>query len=224
MSESTPEMRYDRLWKAIDRGLERNRTTINVREAVKVAYGKDISIFAAGGESTTTTTTTADATTTDVKSSQQDAAINLLASLLEGVLDGANDAIREEIQSLFKTNKVEEQLTLLDEIIHEFDLELKATRDAELLDKVSAQEEVKRAKIPDGISVSDLLTVHAYKCRSRIHQDLVQELNTLEEENEVLVKELEQMKDDIRMRIQKLEDQAKSLETLADQCSLHGAL
>jgi hypothetical protein len=205
--------RYDRLWAAINRGLEENRNTINLREAITVAYGKDIHIF-----------TGADGETSSHSGVNKDAAVDMLASLLEGVLERADESIRSEIKKILQTEKVQEQLDRLDMILHEFNMEMQAAKDAEIRDKVTAQDEAKRAKLPEGVSVSDLLTLQVYKSRSRHHQDLIDELRRIEEENSGLEKQIQLKRDEIRLQLDKIEEHGKILESAADEFSLHGAL
>mmetsp|Transcript_7103 Transcript_7103/g.13956 ORF Transcript_7103/g.13956 Transcript_7103/m.13956 type:complete len:233 (-) Transcript_7103:413-1111(-) len=208
---SEPESRrYRFLSRCIDKALTESRSKLDARSAVKECYGDDCAIFADEDSTTTSSSGTA-------RSGEE-----VLAELVDNVIENANDRLRSELEAVLGEGDVQVRLRLLDSIIDRYS---KRDRDAKLVeetDRNSARAAADMATLPPGVTPQDVLTYHAHHIKVQERDALLDELAMVEADNDSLRKQIDRGTELIRQTVKDVEDKGKIMERTADVGTFSG--
>lgn len=190
---------FARLVKTINTSLRESQNSIDTHAAVEKCYGDDASIFG-----------------------EKESATDMLANLITGTIEHVNERIKEEIKDILRNEKVDSKLLVLDMVTNEQRRLQWTQKEAEDEDRRSVQEALKRSKLPDGITVDNLLDFQAYTIKTQARDDILGKIGNRERENQALRDQIEEEKRKIRERIESMDGNAEVLDKTANMCSFHG--
>ena len=197
--------RYRFLSRCIDKALTESRSKLDARSAVKECYGDDCAIFA--DEDTTTT----------ARSGEE-----VLAELVDNVIENANDRLRSEFEAVLGAGDVQAKLRLLDSIIDRYSKRDHDAKLAEETDRNSARAAADMATLPHGVTPQDVLTYHAHHIKVQERDALLDELASVEADNDALRKRIDRGTELIRQTVKDVEDKGKIMERTADVGTFSG--
>mmetsp|Transcript_8289 Transcript_8289/g.10507 ORF Transcript_8289/g.10507 Transcript_8289/m.10507 type:complete len:204 (+) Transcript_8289:82-693(+) len=200
--------RHKQLVKVIENGLIESSKCIDTHSAVQECYGDDISMFA------------------DSNSSSENDGTEMLANLIQGVLEKINDEMmKNQIHDILKREDVETKLSVLDKVIGEFVDRQRLLKEEEERDKKTAEDAMKSVQVlPHGVEVSDIMKFQAYKVKMKIRDKLAAELETAERRQEELQSQMEKEREDVNAMVKKINDETLDpLERAGEICSVNFA-
>jgi len=190
---------FNKLLKTVNRSLLECKNSIDTRAAVEECYGNDTAIFG-----------------------DKNSATDMLANLIDGSIERINDLVKTDIDDIFRKEKVEFKLYVLDKVIEEYWHRDQMQKNAEEDDRKSVQDALQRSKLPDGVTVDELLEFQAYKIKLQARDDLQAKIDNVEKENQKLVEEIEEVTSKFQERVIPIDEKAKTLGITANLCSFNG--
>lgn len=211
--------RYNQLVKIITNSLSQSSKHIDKRLAVQKCYGEDISMFATGEDGTV-----------DNGHNSNDDGIDMLANLINDILEKINDAFLQNennesgLRQILSKEKVQLRLDILDQVIEEFISKQKFKEEKEQNDIKSAKDAIKNTNfLPPGIEMRHIMTYQSYRMKLELRKDLLAEVEKAEKEKELLLKNIETEKRDIMSFVTETEKEiVDPLNKNADICSFNG--
>lgn len=194
--------RYRFLSRCIDKALTESRSKLDARSAVRECYGDDCAIF--------------DEEDISGSGSGTRSGEEVLAELVDNILESANDRLRSEIDDILLTGDVRAKLHLLDSLLDQYAKRDRDAKDAEEADRNSALAAAELAKLPGGIGPEDVLTYHAHQIKVQERDALSAELASVEADNDALRKQIDRGTELIRQSVQDVEAKGKIMERAAD--------
>ena len=194
-----PSKRHKKLIQVIEKGLSESKKSIDTHDAVIKCYGEDTSIFAGGGT--------------------EESAKTMLANLIEGVIDNANERLQDDIENIFVTEKIATKLRALDNAVDHQDKVLELKKETDEIDRRTAQEALNSAKLPDSVTIPDVVRFHIYNAKKGFKDKLLKELQDVEAETKTILDKVEIESKQLQERISKIEEKEKILEQAADMCT-----
>lgn len=194
-----PSKRHKKLIQVIEKGLSESKKSIDSHDAVIKCYGEDTSIFAGGGT--------------------EESAKTMLANLIEGVIDNSNERLQDDIENIFATEKIAIKLRALDSAVDQQDTELELKRETDENDRQTAREALDSAKLPDNVTIPDVLRFHIYNVKKDLKDKLLKELQHVEAETEIILDQKEAESKQLQERISKIKEKENILEQAADMCT-----
>lgn len=202
--ETESSRRYRFLSRCIDKALTESRSKLDARAAVRECYGDDCAIFADED--------TSGAGTSGGRSGGEE----VLAELVDNVIENANDRLRSEIEGILRTGDVGAKLRLLDTLLDQYAKRDREAKVAEETDKNSALAAAEMATLPSGIGPEDVLTYHAHQIKVQERDALLAELASVEADNGALRKQIDRGKALIGQTVKDMEDKGRIMEKTAD--------
>jgi hypothetical protein len=200
MTSTEKQSRYEKLLELTSKSLQKSHDSIDKKVAIEECYGKDASIF---GDS-------------------KEAGTKVLEQLLEQTLEEIDSDVKAVIQEAIKEHDVKSKLDLLDSVINDFRRVQRKKQEQEDADKDSAQEAVMKTKLPNGVSLAQVLQYRAYLARTKYRDDLVSQIETEMEKSKTLQENIKKEKELANDDIGNLNDYANNLGRAADMCSFNG--
>ena len=183
----------------IHKGLEKSHAAIDSSAMIEECYGEDAAIFA------------------DSKAEGN----KILVGLLEAALDKIDESVKEEVENVIR-QEAESKLNHLDKAIELINKKEESAREAEEADRQSAQDAVRLSRIPDGISIDDIMAYQAYLIKKETRDVLLAQVDAAKGTYHDLSKKVEERRDVVNEKIKGLEDRNQSLGKAADLSSFHG--
>jgi len=193
------QSKFKKFVNVIDAGLQKSHEAIDTIAIIEECYGEDAAIFA------------------DSKAEGN----NLLVGLLDAALDKIDEDVKKVGDALAQ-EEAESKLNNLDEAIAQINRKEETAKEAEEYDRQSAQDALRMSKIPDGISIYDIMAYQAYLIKKEARDALIAQVDAAREAKDELAKQVEERKDLVKARIQGLDERNKTLDKAADVCSFSG--
>jgi hypothetical protein len=194
-----PPSKYSKLLNIISKAIHKSHGAISTPTVIEQCYGEDAAIFETEG----------------------DGDENLLVGLLDAALEKINEELVEKIECIVK-EKAEKKLNNLDAAIaHVNDLEQKA-KEKEEHDRQSAQDAIRMSKIPQGISLEDIMLYQAYLIQKKARDELLENVKSAQEECEELKRKMVENKESVSEAMKKLDERGEIVSKAADICSFSG--
>jgi hypothetical protein len=200
MTDAEKQSRYEKLLELTTKSLQKSHDSIDKAVAIEECYGADASIF---GET-------------------KEAGKIVLEQLLEQTLEEIDSEIKAVIQEAIREHDVKSQLDLLDSVIDDFRRVQREKKEQEEADKDSAQDAIKKSKLPHGVSLVQVLQYRAYLARTKYKDELVSQIETELERNRNLQEQIEREKKLEKDDIGTLNDYGNDIGRAADICSFNG--
>lgn len=200
MTGTEKQSRYEKLLELTSKSLQKSHDSIDKKVAIEEFYGKDASIF---GDS-------------------KEAGTKVLEQLLEQTLEEIDFDVKAVIQEAINKHDVKSKLDLLDSVIDDFRRVQREKQEQEDADKDSAQEAVMKTKLPNGVSLPQVLQYRAYLSRTKYRDDLLSQIETEMEKSKSLQENIKKEKELANDDIGNLNDYANNLGRAADMCSFNG--
>jgi hypothetical protein len=213
---------YDQLIKVIEKSLYQSSDCVDTRTAVKQCYGDDISMFSTASATNTDNATNA---TNATNNAQDDDGIEMLASLINNILEKINDAfLQNELNQILDKEKVKLKLDTLDQVVEEFISNQRRKDEQERLDIQSARDAIRNTQfLPQGMDMSHVMLYQSYRMKMKIRDELLAELENVEKESNALLGAVEREKQEIKNVVTENEnDVVVPLNRNADVCSFNG--
>jgi len=196
MTPTTECKRFQRLVATIDKSLSESRKAFDTISAVKECYGDDASLFENAGTE------------------------NMLGEVMDGMVEGVNERVKEEMMKVFATKNVEEKLRKVENIIIAFDNLEAQEKKQEANDRQSARNALHSTKLPDGVSPSDIVSYHAHTTMKEEQNKLLAEISEIEGEIQQMEEQLEKGNSAIEKQMKNINEVGTELERTADVCSM----
>mmetsp|Transcript_41 Transcript_41/g.55 ORF Transcript_41/g.55 Transcript_41/m.55 type:complete len:216 (-) Transcript_41:323-970(-) len=195
--------RFKRLGSVLEKALLESAKNIDSHTLVSECYGEDANIFVNDGDS-------------DGHSN----ATNILATLIDGVIDRTNEIMRDEVEKITKAERLDLKLNILDHVIDDHERMDRQRKESEEEDRRSARIAVEESKLPDGITVSDALRFQEHLLLLENKENLEVLLARFKNENNKLEKELIEEKKTVEAQISRLKVKDDFLLNVADLFSM----
>jgi uncharacterized phage infection (PIP) family protein YhgE len=184
----------------ISKAIRKSHEAISIPEIIQQCYGEDASIFETEGD-------------------END---NLLVGLLDAALDKIDQELIGHVKSVIREQGAEKKLNCLDEAISKVEeMEIKA-QEVEEYDRQSAQDAIRLSRIPEGISIEDVMLFQAYLIHKDAREDLKKSVAKYKEECDDLEEKINQQRNLVNERIEALDERHSKMSNAADLCSFNG--
>lgn len=200
MSGTEKQSRYEKLLELTSKSIKKSHDSIDKKVAIEECYGTDASIF---GDS-------------------KEAGTKVLEQLLEQTLEEIDSDVKAVIQEAIRKHDVKSQLDLLDSVLEDFRRVQREKQEQEDTDKDSAQDAITKSKLPNGVSLAQVLQYRAYLARTKYRDDLVSQIEMESKKNEDLQEKINQEKELANDDTSNLNNYANDLGRAADICSFNG--
>lgn len=184
-------IRFQKLLQVIDKALSESRKSFDTAAAIQECFGDDASIFGA----------------------------TTLAKLLDSLVERVNDAAKQRILQTLEKEGVEAKLKHVEDVICAIEKVREQQNQSETLDRQSATNAMKKAKLPDGMHPDDIVSHRAYTIMKEERDGLAQEIAAMEEESKLMQQQIEEAERKIKQGLEKVEETGAKLEQTADACS-----
>jgi hypothetical protein len=202
-SGATPSMvsRNSKFHDIISKAIRKSHEAISIPEIIQQCYGEDASIFETEGD-------------------END---NLLVGLLDAALDKIDQELMGHVESVIGAQGADEKLNCLDEAISKVEeMEVKA-QEMEEYDRQSAQDAIRLSRIPEGISIEDVMLYQAYLIHKDAREELKKSVVKYKEECQELEEKVNQERILVKERLEALDERNSKMSSAADLCSYNGA-
>lgn len=179
--------------------VQKSHGSIDTLAVIEECYGEDAAIFA---------------------DSKEEGKI-LLAGLLDAALQKIDGDVKEEADRLVQ-EEASSKLNHLDEAVAFVNRKEQMAKEAEEFDRQSAQDAMRMSKLPDGITINDIMSYQAYLIKKEARDSLVSQIKSAKESCDALTEKLDKRKEVVQTKIKKLEDISNDLGKAADSCSFNG--
>ena len=183
----------------VHKSLSKGHDAIDTLAIIDECYGEDAAIFA------------------DSKEVGQ----QLLAGLLDAALQKIDESVKEDAVKLIK-EEAETVLNHLDQAVGEINRREQVLKEAEDHDRQSALDARRMSKLPDGVSIRDVIAYQAYLIKKETENSLIAQLEKAKEECEALEKSVDEKKAAVHSKIKDIEMVHQNLGEAADACSFGG--
>jgi len=205
-ANKTPSIsRQTKFLDIVSKAIRKSHEAISIPEIIQQCYGEDASIFE--------TTTEGDG------DGEND---NLLVGLLDAALDKIDQELMQYVEYVVGEQGVDTKLNCLDEANSKVEeMEIKA-QEVEEYDRQSAQDAIRLSRIPDGISIEDVMLYQAYLIYKDAKEELQNSVTKYKEECQELEQQVSQQHKLVKERIEALDERNTKISNAADLCSFNG--
>lgn len=191
--------KYTKFVSILNKAIEKSHSVISTADIIEQCYGEDATMFETDDQEN--------------------------GNMLVGLLNDALDRIDEEIMQKMKTlaqDQAKGKLNCFDQAIAHVDKEEENALHEEELDHQSAQDAIREAKLPEGVTIEDVLQYQAYLIQQAARDELMQKIQRNSEECEEMKKQLEEKKKSLSTQIETLDTKNQNLNDAADLCTFNG--
>jgi len=219
-SNEEPSRRIKQFLKVLDKALEESRNAINTQVAVEECYGEDAAIFAGvSGDDTISFDKPGDKKR--LREEEEKDAKNMLADLMDGMMDRVNEQIKREVQTLIRKENLNEKFAKIEKISHILQKKDKKRKvEEEDARKNTSGALNKLLKLPEGCSPMHLINFHAYRVKLEQKEALIAEIQSIEAETEAIQSQINEAKEAIYNGVQDIGNMGDAISNAADICSL----
>jgi len=192
--------RHAKFLDVVSKAIRKSHEAISIATIIEQCYGEDAAIFETEGEEHE----------------------NLLVGLLDAALEKIDQELLRHIEHVVKEYGVDKKLICLDTVIAKVEDMEKKAQEAEEHDRQSTQDAIRMSKIPDGISIDDVMLYQAYLIHKSARDELRESLAKAKTECEEIRGKVEEQRLIVKERIDALDDRNISMSNAADLCSFNG--
>lgn len=152
--------------------------------------------------------------------------VEMLSSLLDGVLNNIDASTETRIQGLLTEQRIAEKLNMLDRAVDEYSRREEEEREKEEVDKLSAQEALRFTKLPEikekSQTAGSISMGQIFRIKLETREGLLAEIERVESDMDDLVQKVEHCKKEAQQVMYDVQEQRKIMADSADMCSHSG--